>query len=263
MALMSIHLTSDKTLEEINVESYFCDSKTRDWISAEIHDIISCDEDRLKELLDTPDTLYHVYFRLDCYETGCWEYREWETDITYFQVIPVIYNYELFIQEEEFEEKQQKLSEMDEQVRDDDGWYYHEVNKPCLTKKDLKKLAGYLAEKDIKLAHKVHGAYSSKELLGDLFNEKVYEIEKLRQKFKNWLKQTQSIKITFNDLGYFVSNQKDYRFPQNKTIFISYEEIENMDDEVILKLKPEELLSHFYDSKAIIEEFEKLKYKLT
>ncbi|MFW6009584.1 MAG: hypothetical protein ACOCP8_10010 [archaeon] len=103
-----------------------------------------------------------------------------------------------------------------------------------ITYSDLKKYAKIIAEKDIRLAHRIYTGKENhmKNLLRDYYDEYIHKIETRRMEFKQFIKNR-------NDMEFHEAGYKIYSMSYNDTFvkgaIITFDIIDNLSDEILLE----------------------------
>jgi len=253
--LVSIWVNGDKKIEEIILVDNFIGGDFG-------NDIDGCyyDEYHLEYLLKDmePDTLYHAY--LHFHFSSCWTDcgTEYDMDVECLQLIPIKRNYSAWLDAQNEYEKQIELSNEDVEAFDNIITYGSAGGgryvTPQITFNDLENIVKFIAEKDIRLAHRIITPYYAEKILEDKFDEQLSEIEERRRKFKEYLKYNDGVIVSFDEIGYRV--KKRYG---DKELRISYQQIDNLTDEMLLQYTPQDLFDLLVTTPQLLEQFDKYK----
>lgn len=262
--LVSAYVNENKKVEETIVLAHFKPGQAGKNMRDEYNycnDIFDGNDDFYKKNNIKPNTLYHVYIHFHWYNCGGYEYDEWDVDPIILNVIEVKNNYREFLEIEEDHAIQEELKEKDEQMIADeysDEYSYYSSSRINLSYNDLKKLIRSTANYDIRLAHRLATNRELEKELGKDFDKKIKDIENKRFRFKQFLKNNQNIIVRYQEDGYIIRNEKYYDI-EKKEIKISYDHIDNLEDDVLLGCSYEEILRFFYDSENILTTFDELE----
>lgn len=253
--LVSIWVNKDKKIEEVTLVDNFIGGDFGNSIDGDYYDEYIL-EYLLKDM--TPDTLYHAYlhFHFSSYWTDCG--TEYDMDVECLQLIPVKRNYSAWLNIQEEYEKQIDLSNGDEEAFDD-VLTYGSANggmyvTPQITFNDLENIIKLIAEKDIRLAHRIITPHYAEKILEDKFDKKLSEIEEHRRKFKEYLKYNERVIVNFHETGYRVKKRHG-----DKELKISYQQIDNLTDEMLLQYTSQDLFDLLVTTSQLLEQFDKYK----
>jgi len=252
-ALMSIYINADGEFEDVNIIEKFVGGKWRENIDSDLYE--ACDKYFLGSVFaeEPKDTLYHVYIKLvySSSWTDCG--TEYNMDVEVLQLITIKRDYSKFLEAQEEFEKQNKLKVDDEKFFDQADYAgYGEV--PNITFNDMQKFAKIIATKDVRLAHRILGAKYAEKMLGKKYNEHLAKIEQRREEFRNYLRYNQNCLVYHTDDGYHISKRYG-----NKSITITYEQISQLSDELLLQNSNEDIFDMLVSTPLILEQFDKYK----
>lgn len=257
-ALVSIFVNEDKKIEESHIIEILKPEETGRDLYEDCGDWIN-QSPEFFQLDIKPNTLYHAYFYLHYYECGGYEYTEWDMEPILLGITEVMSNYRDFIEKEKEYLKQEELKFEDGSVEVENSFSYSYLSsmEPIqLTRKDFQEIIKIVAEKDLRLAHRIStfSSMAEKTLL-DKFNKEIMNIEALRWKFKNFIKNNSNLQIGMTDEGYMVKNKSYSSIPYGAKILISHKMIDNLEDDILLTYSCREILEYLYSNEEIMNIF--------
>lgn len=258
--LLSMFINDEGKLEEIKVLDEF--------IGEEWGHSIKNNYDECFEFCDVPvecsekNALYHVYASVS-WEKTSYEYEEYDPSYTYHKIIKVMSNYSEFVNKNTEWEEQQKLKELDEgievvasgevynYIEDDEQFDRKSKLTSSITINDVIRFIKIIAEHDIKLAHRFASHWEVKKALNDKYDEEIAKIENKRKEFIKHIKFERRVKTHYDSRGYHISSNH-YSLPKGE-FTITFEEIDNISNELLEKYSSEELIEYFINTKSIIK----------
>lgn len=269
--LISVYVNENNEIED----SKLLDCFIIGWLGDEIrndsgyYDKYALDSAGLFEHCSECDTLYHVYLKISFNTVNdYYEGESTETILQILQVLKVKTNYRDFLEKNEHHQEQLKLIEKDVNLGSmsiSNEFLNNSSLNLEINYHDYKNILDMVAQNDIYLAHRMASNDELQLQLGNIYNEKIREVEKQKISFKNFLRWNVQHDIVFNEKGYYVQKKplrvfNSFELPIKKqTVFISYEDIDGLEDDILLELNNEQLLAHFYSQNEILKVFEEKK----
>lgn len=259
-ALLEIYINEEGEVESCEVLTDFRGGEYRLSNSAQ-ENFSDYDIESYAHLFKNKDTLYHTYVAEQWHKTS-YEYEEWDMDIYFLQITEVMSNYRGFLESEEDFNEQLALKDKDNKINirlegfnENYGHGWSSSFDSSISFNDIAALIRTNAKHDIRLSHRL--AVSHPELqkhLGDLYDEEIVKIEQKRIDFVKYLKYSRDVKMRYTTEGYFIKVQ-GYMFKKGE-MPITYKDIENIPDDILLEYSSEHILKYFIDAKIIMNEFE-------
>jgi len=248
MALISVYIDEDGKIEDYYFISQFVGGDYGDRLGhgSDEYDKYILESSGVYDVCTEKDALYHLYINIEYYKSVTWECEEWDSELTILNAILVQTNYRQFLEAEEDRLEQRKLAVNDDNayisIRDSDDTGCYGSNMINLTHNDALGLIRRVAELDVRLAHRIGYNFNLGEILGESYDPNIEKIEKKRNEFKKYIKKSKDFR--YNENGYQVKNIK--RSWNDKTVDVSFEDIDNLSDEDLLTKDPEMLLIQLY-----------------
>lgn len=235
----------------------------QNFISGEFGNDVECNSDYYDHyaltdagvltLCEDANSLYHVYLKIHWMGEG----EDSEVDLEIIHLLKVKDNYREHLDKENDYLEQLELSSKDDELHFEDsnsfGIRFYNTESG-LNYHEFKRIIKIIAQKDIYLAHRMAFNDELIKELGDNYNMQIMSAETRKLGFRRFLKRNPNIELRYDESGYYITNI-NYRLTSKDSIYISYENINNLEDD-IMQLSNREILDHFFNQYAIMKAFE-------